>query len=74
MARQKIKVPKKVAGIKIRKRHRKQLRSLAEQIDRVEELVVAGSAILAMLGLAHKIGGKGDKPRGRGKQASTLAH
>lgn len=72
MARNKIKVPKKVAGIKIRKRHRRQLRSLATQIDRVEELVVAGSAILAMLGLSNKIG-KGGKSRDRGR-ASTLAH
>lgn len=74
MAKQKVKVPKRVAGIKIKKRHRKQLRALVDHIDRIEELVAAGTALLAMLGIAHKLGGKDDKQRDRGKRTTGLAH
>lgn len=71
MAKRKVKVPRKIAGVKIKKRHRKQLKALASHIERVEELVAAGSAVLAMLGLAHKLGGKGGNA---GERSSAVAH
>jgi hypothetical protein len=56
MAKQKLKIPKRVAGIKIRKRQRKQLRSLIEHMDRIEEVLAAGTALVTALGLSHKLG------------------
>ena len=50
--RQKVKIPKRIAGIKIKKRHRKQLRALVDRIEKFEELIATGSALVAMLGIA----------------------
>ncbi|MBW8754075.1 MAG: hypothetical protein JF595_07960 [Sphingomonadales bacterium] len=80
MARQKTKVPKEVAGIRIRKRQRKQLRALVQHIDKIEELLAAGTALVAMLGITEKIGrkrgkadrsDKADRPRDR---PASLTH
>ena len=70
MAKQKVKIPKHVAGVKIRKRHRKQLRAVVGHIDKIEELLAVGTALTAMLGLGHKLG-KHDKHQ---EQRPKLAH
>jgi|MedtruStandDraft_1076414.scaffolds.fasta_scaffold23594_2 hypothetical protein len=58
MAKQKLKIPKRVAGVKIKKRHRKQLRALVRRMDQVEELLAVGTALTAMLGIGKHMGKK----------------
>lgn len=73
MAKNKVKVPKRIGGIKLKKRHRKQLRALVDHIDRIEELMAAGTALLAVLGLGHKLG-KQDKGGDKADSSPMLAH
>ena len=69
MAKTKIKVPKHIAGVKIRKRHRKQLRALASHLDRIEELLAVGTA----LGIASQTLGKKNRRAQRG-QSPAMTH
>lgn len=70
VAKQKLKIPKHVAGVKIRKRHRKQLRALVRHMDRIEELLAVGTALTAMLGIGK---GMGKKDKGHDRPG-PLAH
>lgn len=70
MAKQKVKIPKRVAGVKIRKRHRKQLRALVGHMDRIEELLAVGTALTAMLGIGKGVA-KNDKKHDR---PASLTH
>lgn len=47
----KVKIPKRVDGIKIKKRHRRQLKALIRGIEKYQELVAIASALLALLGV-----------------------
>jgi hypothetical protein len=49
-----VKIPKRLAGLKLKKRQRKQLRWLVDHMGKMEELLAVGSAMLAALGLASR--------------------
>jgi hypothetical protein len=70
MAKQKLKIPKRVAGVKIKKRHRKQLRALVRRMDQIEEPLAVGTALTAMLGIGKSMGKK-DKAHDR---PASLTH
>jgi hypothetical protein len=65
VAKQSVKIPKRLAGIKLKKRQRKQLRWLVDHMGKIEELLAVGSAMLAALGLATHRLAKGRKEPGK---------